>query len=174
MTGRPPSGRPPSGRPRSRTPTRLLGLLGRVLANLGIVAGWTVAVGATAPRWPAGWLARDRGPLRLAPGESVARYRRVGVHRWARGLPEWGGVFGVSKRRLPGSSPEQLAGYLVEVRRAEWVHWLSLLALVPIARSGPRWLGRMFAGVALAVNAPFLAILRFNRLRLQGLLARRG
>lgn len=151
---------------------RLRRLLGLVLADAGVVFAWTVAVGASAPRWPAAWLARDRGPLWLAPGESVGAYRRAGVHRWARRLPEWGGVFGVSKRRLPGRTPELLGGYLVEVRRAEWVHWLSLLSLAPVARISPRWLAALFAGIAVAVNIPFLAILRFNRLRLLALLAR--
>lgn len=160
-----------SGRPSSPwTPRRLAAL---VLADVGVVFAWTVAVGATAPRWPARWLARDRGPLRLAPGESAVAYRRVGVQRWARRLPELGGTFGVSKRRLPGGSPDELAAYVVEVRRAEWVHWLSLLSLVPLAALNPRWLWALFATIAGAVNAPFVAILRFNRLRLLGLLARR-
>jgi len=144
-----------------------------VLADLGIVAAWTLAVGASAPRWPAGWLARDRGPLRLTRLDAPGVHRRLGVDRWARRLPEWGGVFGLSKARLPGRTPEHLAAYLVEVRRAEWVHWLSLASLVPVARLGPRWLTALFAAVACAVNAPFLAILRFNRVRLLRVLARR-
>lgn len=165
---------PPRPATAPRPPPRTLGRLAAlVLADLGIVAGWTLAVGATAPRWPADWLTRDRGPLRLTALDAPRVYRRLGVDRWARTLPEWGGVFGISKRSLPGRTPEQLAGYLVEVRRAEWVHWLSLLSLVPVVRLGPRWLAALFVSVAGVVNVPFLAILRFNRVRLLRVLARR-
>ena len=144
-----------------------------VVVNLAVVAGLTLAIGASAPRWPDAWVARDRGPLRLASWETVARYRRLGVQRWARRLPELGGLFGIDKRHLRGRSPELLAAYLLEVRRAEWVHWASLLALLPIAVFNPWWLWLLFAVISCAVNLPFWAILRLNRIRLAGLLGRR-
>ncbi len=143
--------------------TRVLRL---VLTNLAVVFVVTIAIGASAPRWPHRWLLRDRGPLRLTPVDELPRYRRFGVHTWARRFPEGGGVFGDSKRTLPGRSREALAGYLLEVRRAEWVHWLSLLSLVPLAAFNPWWLWLLFAVIAGAVNVPFVAILRYNRIRL--------
>ncbi|NLT55090.1 MAG: hypothetical protein GXX79_11135 [Actinomycetales bacterium] len=149
--------------------TRVLGLVG---VDLAVVLVVTLAVGATAPRWPARWLSRDRGPLRLSRVDDERRYRRLGVHTWVRRLPEAGGVFGSSKRHLPDGSPEALAGYLVEVRRAEWVHWLSLVGVVPLAAVNPLWLWTVFAVVAVAVNAPFVLVLRYNRVRLLRLLAR--
>ncbi|MBN1173802.1 MAG: hypothetical protein JXA67_16640 [Micromonosporaceae bacterium] len=148
---------------------RVLGLVG---VNLAVMLVVTLAVGATAPRWSRGWLSRDRGPLRLTRLDDERTYRRFGVHTWARRLPEAGGVFGSSKRHLPGSSREALAGYLLEVRRAEWVHWLSLVGLGPLAAFNPWWLWTVFAVIAVAVNAPFVVILRHNRVRLLRLLAR--
>lgn len=140
--------------------------------NLGVIVGVTVAIGAWAPRWPVSWLAQDRGLLQLTRWETGARYRRFGVHRWARRLPEAGGLFGSSKRQLPGRSREVLAAYLIEVRRAEWVHWLSLVSLPPLATVNPWWLWWLFALVSVVINIPFLAILRYNRIRLLGLLPR--
>lgn len=140
-----------------------------IVADLSIVLVTTVAIGAWAPSWPDAWLARDRGPLRLTRVDTVAGYRRLGVQRWARRLPELGGLFGISKRGLPGRSRDALGGYLVEVRRAEWVHWGSLVSLVPLAAFNPVWLWALFAFLSVAVNAPFLAILRYNRVRLLGL-----
>lgn len=149
--------------------TRVLGLVG---ADLAVVAVVTLAIGATASRWPRRWLSRDRGPLRLSCLDDERRYRGLGVHTLARRLPEAGGVFGSSKRHLPGRSREALTDYLIEVRRAEWVHWLSLVGLVPLAVFNPLWLWTWFAAIAVAVNAPFVAILRYNRVRLLRLLER--
>lgn len=140
-----------------------------VVADLGVVVGTTVSVGVWAPRWPDAWLSGDRGPLRLTRLDTVPGYRRLGVRQWSRRLPELGGLFGISKRVLPGRSRDELTGYLLEVRRAEWVHWLSLLPLVPLAVFNPWWLWLLFAVISVGVNVPFLAILRYNRVRLLAL-----
>lgn len=138
-----------------------------IVADIVTVAGLSVAIGATAPRWPARWLARDRFPLRLRPWETPAAYRRLGVPRLARRLPELGATFGgTSKARLPGRDAASLRAYLVEVRRAEWVHALSMLTWIPLAAFNPWWMTAAFAVIVTAVNLPFLAVLRHNRVRL--------
>lgn len=138
-----------------------------------IVAVWTIAVGATAPRWPARWLHSDTGPLRLRSFDAPTTYTRLRVRRWGSRLPEAGAAFGgSSKRALPGRDPRDLKAYLVEVRRAEWVHWLSMLSIVPILAIGPWWLALAFSAVILLVNLTFVIILRHNRVRLLALLRR--
>ncbi len=149
------------------TPAARIALL--VVVDLGVILVVTVAFGAWAPKWSRAWLGRDRGPLRLTPLDTLAAYRRLGVPGWGRRLPELGGLFGTSKRRLPGRSPDALNAHLIELRRAEWVHWLSLLSLLPLIVFNPWWLWLAFAFVSCAVNAPFLAILRCNRVRLLAL-----
>lgn len=144
-----------------------------VVIDLLVVAIWTLAVGATAPRWPARWLQADRGPLTLRGFESPAFYRRLRVRSWASRLPEAGSAFGGrSKRTLPGREVADLAGYLVEVRRGEWVHWLSTLCIVAIVLVGPWWVAVAFSVIVISVNAVFIVILRHNRVRLLALLGR--
>lgn len=144
-----------------------------IVLDVLIVAVWTIAVGATAPRWPQRWLRSDAGPLRLRSFESPAAYARLRVRRWGARLPEAGAVFGgSSKRTLPGRDPKDLQTYLAEVRRAEWVHWLSMLSIAPIFIIGPWWLALAFAAVVLLVNLTFVVILRHNRIRLLALLRR--
>lgn len=150
-----------------------------IAANIVVIAVVTVVVGGSAPRWPRNWLQTDPIPLALSRFDTRERYHRWRVSRLARQLPEGGGVFGgASKKHLPGTSQAALADYLIEVRRAEWVHWLSLLGLIPVGFWSPWWLWLVFAVIAVAVNAPFVAILRHNRLRLLSILrameARRG
>lgn len=144
-----------------------------VAADVGIVVLVSVIVGATAPRWPVSWLRADVGPLALGPLDRRSVYRRLRVPALARRLPEAGGAFGGrSKRSLPGLSRGDLVGYLVEVRRAEWVHWLSMLSIVPIVFIGPWWLRLAFTLVVMAVNLVFIIVLRHNRVRLLSILDR--
>ena len=148
-------------------------LLARVAVDVAVVVCWSLLVGLTAPRWPRRWLERDAGPLRLSGRDTAARYRRLGAHRLVALLPEGGAwLGGSSKRRLPGTDERSLTDYLVEVRRAEWVHLLSMLSAVPPLVLGPWWLGLSFAVVIVAVNALFVLVLRYNRVRLTGILRR--
>lgn len=138
-----------------------------------VIVGLTLLIGASAPRWPARWLHVDRGPLRLRAIDDMRRYRRWHVPALARRLPEAGSTFGgESKKVLPGSGAEDLVRYLAEVRRAEWVHWLSMLTVLPLALINPLWLWVAFAVIVVAVNAVFIVVLRYNRIRLVSILQR--
>ncbi len=142
-----------------------------VVVDLVIVIGISVLIGAVAPRWPSRWLASDPVPLHRLPWESPSFFRRLRVHRWARRIPELGGAFGgASKDALPGLTGEALAGYLVEVRRAEWVHWGSVLGSLVLFAFNPWWLALAFAVAVTMGNLPFLIVLRNNRFRIQRIL----
>lgn len=142
-----------------------------VVVDLVVVIGVSVLIGATAPRWPARWLSADPVPLRRLPWESPAFFRRLRVSRWARRIPELGGTFGgESKDALPGHTGDALAAYLLEVRRAEWVHWGSVLGSVVLFAFNPWWLALAFVVAVSVGNLPFLIVLRNNRFRIQRIL----
>lgn len=144
-----------------------------ILVDIAVIAGLSILIGANAPRWPDRWLSRDRGPLRLSFPRREATFRALGVIWLARSLPEFGTMFGGrSKASIPGRDIESLQRYLIEVRRGEWVHLLSMISFIPLALFNPWWLTLLFAFIAIAINAPFLLILRHNRLRLTRLLDR--
>lgn len=146
-----------------------------VVANIACVAGISIAIGITAPRWPSRWFTESRGPLRWQlPGEEAA-FQCAIRGRWAQRLPELGAMFGgVSKNSLPGRDLSSLQFYAIEVRRAEWVHLLSLLTFIPMLWFNPWWLSVLFGVIAVGVNLPFLIVLRYNRKRLERLIARRS
>lgn len=144
-----------------------------ILSDIAIVAGLSILIGATAPRWPDRWLSRNRGPMRLPFPRRESTFRALGVTWLARTLPEFGAIFGgQSKASIPGRDAESLQRYLTEVRRAEWVHLLSMITFIPIAFFNPWWLTLVFVVITIAGNIPFLLILRYNRLRLTRLLDR--
>jgi glycosyl-4,4'-diaponeurosporenoate acyltransferase len=138
----------------------------RIVIDIFVVVVLSVLIGAIAPRWSADWLSSDRGLLRLTRIDNPRTYRRIGIHRFKDKLPELGSIFGgQSKGQLPGSEAEQLALYARELRRAEWVHWLSMLTWIPLAFFNPWWLTLAFAIAVIVGNAPFVFIVRYNRMR---------
>lgn len=140
-------------------------------ADLVVVIAVSVLIGMTAPRWPRSWLQRDALVLHRLPWETPSYFRRLRVTRWAARLPELGGTFGgQSKDALPGSTTVALEGYLVEVRRAEWVHWGSVLSSLLLFTFNPWWLATAFVLAVSLGNLPFLLILRNNRFRIQRIL----
>ena len=144
-----------------------------VLSDIAVIAGLSILIGASAPRWPDRWLSRNRGPMRLAFPRNEATFRALGVTWLARTLPEFGSTFGgQSKASIPGRDALSLQRYLIEVRRAEWVHLLSMITFIPLVLFNPWWLTLVFAIITIAGNTPFLLILRYNRLRLTRLLDR--
>ena len=148
-------------------------LLRLVVADIAVIVGISVAAGALAPRIGRRVLTRDLLPL--LPGESASLYWHLGAHRLAEQLPELGAALGGrSKRELPGLDVGSLQAYLVEVRRAELVHLASCLSPLALIVFNPWWLTLAFAIVVLAVNAPFLIVLRHNQARLERILERRS
>lgn len=140
----------------------------QIVGGIACVAIISVAIGLTAPHWPTRWLDRDRGPLHLTRFDTRARYERMGVLWWKRRFPDggdWAG--GQTKSRLPDlADPSAVDGYIVETRRAEWVHWLSNLSVVPIAFFAEWWIFLAFLAITLIVNSIAIMIVRYNRLRL--------
>ncbi len=155
-------------------------VLGQSLAAWGaqiglgilIVGAGAILIGATAPRWPLRWLDRDRGPLRPWPGDSPARYDRLGARRFKRFFPELGAVFGGVSKDIPPdlADPASIRLYNCEVRRAEWVHWLSTLTWLPLPFFQIPVLALAFLVVTVLVNGMAIVILRYNRLRLYAVL----
>lgn len=146
-----------------------------IVIDIAVVVTVSIVIGAVAPRVPSAWLASDVGPLRLLPFENAQTYRRWGVPALARRLPELGGLFGgESKATLSGYSAQGLVDYAVEVRRAEWVHWASIVASVIVFAFNPWWVATVFVILVALVNAPFILVLRNNRVRIRGILERDG
>lgn len=146
-----------------------------VVIDILVVLTISIGVGALAPRWPDTWLDSDPVPLALGPWETPVFYRRLGIPRLARRLPELGDTFGgESKSQLPGSTREHLSAYLREVRRAEWVHWASVVGSLVLFTFNPWWLALAFVIVVTAGNLPFLLVLRNNRARITRIIDKDG
>lgn len=140
--------------------------------DIAIIAGLSILIGATAPRWPDRWFGSDSWVTRARGWETPGLYRQLGAARLARRLPEFGEVFGGrSKNEVPGRDQAALESYLGEVRRALWVHTLSMFTWLPLLAFNPWWMTLAGAVIAVVVNIPFLVILRGNNMRLSRMVA---
>jgi hypothetical protein len=140
-----------------------------------ILAACAVIIGFVAPRCPDRWFDRDRGPLRLTRWDRVRVYRRVGIPWFAKWLPEGGSWFGgESKSSLFGMDVASLRAYLIEVRRGEWVHFLSAFTFLLIVPFNPWQLILLWFCIVFLGNVVFFLVLRYNQLRLTSILARMG
>ena len=144
-----------------------------LLIDFLVLVAMAITIGFIAPRCPDRWFARDVGPLRLTRYDSVRAYRRVGIPWFAKWLPEGGSwLGGESKSSLFGIDAASLEAYLIEVRRGEWVHFLSAFTFLVIVAFNP-WqfilLWFLIVGVG---NMVFFLVLRYNQMRITSLLRR--
>jgi hypothetical protein len=138
-----------------------------------ILVACAVIIGFIAPRCPNRWFERDVGPLKLTRWDRVRLYRRMGIPWFAKWLPEGGSWFGgESKSRLYGVDAASLRAYLVEVRRGEWVHFLSAFTFLIIVPFNPWQLILLWFCIVFIGNFVFFFVLRYNQFRLTSLLAR--
>lgn len=146
-----------------------------IVINILIVVAISVLAGATAPRWPDTRLGHDTLLLHALPWETPRYFRALRVKWMADHLPELGSLFGgESKSSLGGTGSAAYAQYLMEVRRAEYVHWISVFSWIPLTLFNPWWLVLIFAVLLAVGNSPFLLILRHNHARLKLIVERKA
>lgn len=138
------------------------------------IAAWGVfhaATGYAAHRLDEDRLARDRWLLRPRRFEAGGHwYRtRLRIHRWKDAVPEAGALFpgGISKRELPSLDLEGLHVFDRESRRAELGHWWAMMCGPVFVLWNPPLASALLIGYGVLVNLPFIAIQRYNRLRVQ-------
>lgn len=144
------------------------------------IAAWGVihvGSGYFVHRLPQHRLEQDSLLLRERSWERGGKiYERINIRRWKERVPEAGAFFagGVSKRSIPDRSTAALESFAVETRRAEIGHWLAAVAgpLFIVWNTLPVTVIMILYG--LVVNLPFIFIQRYNRSRINRILARRA
>ena len=147
-------------------------MIGTIALDALVWTTWSVAASAIGSRLPDHVLAADTFVTRERTLEDGGRlYERLRIRAWKDRVPECGALFGGrSKATLGGRG--QLDLFARETRRGEYVHW-SILAAAPFfALWNPPFLTLAMVAYALAANVPFIAIQRYNRLRIARLVAR--
>ncbi|MEK3884643.1 glycosyl-4,4'-diaponeurosporenoate acyltransferase [Paenibacillus sp. PL2-23] len=136
------------------------------LANIG---GWLViqlGLSYLFARMPAHWFQR---PDVVSPSEVAFYERTLRIRLWKDKLPDGGGLFkgGFPKKRLLSRKPEYLRTFAAETKRGEWNHWCAMVPAPLFFIWNEALAGLIIMLYAFGANAPFVAVLRYNRYRLQ-------
>lgn len=137
---------------------------------------WGFGSGWYYRRRPEHTLASPGGMLRIREFEAEGLWyeQRLRIKAWKDHLPETGAWFGAfSKRQLPGHDVHSLQWFAQECRRGELTHWAILAATPLFVLWNSGWLLTLAVIVGLGASLPFIAVLRYNRARIEAILARR-
>lgn len=149
-----------------------------VLLNVALWAGAQIGAGYAAHRLTPAQLDRPRRILGLRRFEQGGRWyeRRLRISRWKDRVPEAGAYFagGVSKRSIGGRTDDDLELFRRETKRAELAHWWSFLPLPLCLIWNPAAGAALMTAYGICVNLPMVAIQRYNRARIERILARRS
>ena len=144
-----------------------------VVLDVVVWGSWSALVGLWAHHRPAAAFAGDSRLYRLRDFEDHGRfYERLRIKRWKDRLPEAGALFtgGFSKRSVKTLDRSVFERFVVETRRAEWTHWVIMLATPVFLVWNWWWVELLMIVYALAANLPCLLVQRYNRARLARLL----
>jgi glycosyl-4,4'-diaponeurosporenoate acyltransferase len=141
-------------------------------------AAWSLLIGFIGHRIPLKLLTTDTWLTRPRPwGEDRHWYEGVlQIKRWKDRLPEAGNFFpgGFRKSSIGGGDCAVMSRFLAETRRAEYVHiaiwpfWLVTMLWTP------GWGVLINLAVGTTLNLPCLWVQRYNRIRLQNVIATRA
>ena len=149
-----------------------------IAVDVGAWGLFHATTGYAAHRLDGSRLSRDGWLLRPRSFEDGGRWyrRRLRVHRWKDRVPEAGALFrgGISKRRLPAYDVPALELFARETRRAELAHWWAMGCGPAFVLWNPPLAAGLLVGYGVLVNLPFIVIQRYNRFRIQALVARRS
>jgi len=98
------------------------------------------------------------------------------IKNWAKIIPDGTRILkeGFYKKNLQQKEANYLETFILETKRAELTHWLSILPSVLFFLWNPVWLGWIMVIYALLFNVPIILVQRYNRPRLERVLNRKN
>ena len=141
------------------------------------LAGWPVLQFGLAwlfTRLPARWFTPPPTPRWERRGRLYER--GLAIKRWKDHLPDAARWFtgGFAKGALGGTEDDYLRRFIQETWRGELCHWCALACAPVFFLWNPLWADVVMTTYALGANLPCILAQRYNRLRLERLLARRS
>ncbi len=141
------------------------------------IVGWAVFQGGAAligNRMP-DYFFKDEGLFKDFKFESDSFYRRTfKIDKWKELLPDGAAVHkrGFRKKRLESKNSEYIKKFILESKRAEFVHWIAILPFWIFGFWAPPIVIPIMFLYGILVNIPCIIAQRYNRPRLRRILNR--
>lgn len=94
---------------------------------------------------------------------------KLRIKKWKDKLPQYVAKGGFSKKQLKNASEmstEYIKRFIVETCRGEWDHLMCCTYSIIAFLINPPFYATMFSAIVIFCNLPFIAIQRYNRIRL--------
>ena len=141
---------------------------------------WTffhLAISFATVQIPRDWFVRKASLFSIHSFEQhgLLWQRLFRVKQWKQLIPDGTLIIrnGYNKRTLHGIDSPSLKEFIVESRRAEFTHWLSILPAALFFLWNPIWAAWANVGYAVLFNGPIIIAQRYNRPRLERLVKRK-
>lgn len=98
------------------------------------------------------------------------------IKKWAKVIPDGTRILksGFYKKQLQQKGTNYLELFILETKRAELTHWLSILPSGLFFLWNPVWIGWIMVVYAFLFNVPIILVQRYNRPRLERVLNRKN
>ncbi len=136
-----------------------------VLIDIFVWVRFGMLIGCISTKLPKSFLQRNMYPTN---GKTIIRLEKfLKIKSWKDKLPEAGATFdgGVSKKHLTMKTKEGIEAFIIETRRAEFVHVYAPVICFVYFIYNPWWLAVLMLGICVLLNLPFQLIQRYNRAR---------
>jgi len=144
------------------------------------IMAWAVfhmAISYLVLKIPAGFFEKDMSWFKIQKWERNGQIWQdvFRIQTWKHRLPD--GTFllktGYDKSKLKGTDIETLRQFILETKRGEMTHWISILPAGLFFLWNPPWASWLMVFYAVVFNFPFIISQRYNRPRLQRLYERK-
>ncbi|WP_432353272.1 glycosyl-4,4'-diaponeurosporenoate acyltransferase [Sporosarcina sp. A2] len=136
-----------------------------------------IAISLLTVRIPFQWFIRNKHLFESFHFERQGNLwqRLFRVKSWKQLIPDGTMVIrkGYTKKSLHGNDMSSLEEFVVESRRAELTHWLSIAPVALFFLWNPVWASLLNVAYAVLFNVPIVIAQRYNRPRLERLIARK-
>ncbi len=126
---------------------------------------------------PAKWFEKDNFLFKTKKWEKGGTFwnKYTKVKKWKNHLPDGAAVFnnGFRKKNIKQSDSEYFKMFIVEYRRAEMTHYISMLPAPLFFIWNPFWVGIIMIIYAVLINTPCIIAQRYNRPRFERLISKK-
>ena len=115
-------------------------------------------------------------PARKWENEGQFWQTHFDIKNWAKIIPDGTRILkkGFYKKNLQQKEANYLETFILETKRAELTHWLSIIPSFLFFLWNPVWLGWIMVIYALLFNVPIILVQRYNRPRFERVLNRKN